>query len=143
MHCCCLVTQLCPTLCNLRDYSLPAPRSMGFSRQEHWSGFPFPSSGDLQDQVIKARSPALQADSLLPEPPGKPQYALMVSIIIINIILLLAKWLVRSRPAKSHSRVPEVRNIISGQKLQGRRLVLHKELCSYLSSPKIEMKFYM
>ena len=38
---------------------------MGFSRQEHWSGLPFPSPGDLPDPGIKARSPALQVDSLL------------------------------------------------------------------------------
>jgi len=49
-----------------------APLSIGFSRQEHWSGLPFPSSGDLPDPGIKLMSPALQADSLLSEPPGKP-----------------------------------------------------------------------
>ena len=48
-----------------------APGSMGFSRQEYWSGLPFPSPGDLPDPGIKARSPALQADSLPSEPPGK------------------------------------------------------------------------
>ena len=46
--------------------------SMGFSRQEYWSGLPFPSPGDLPDPVIEPRSPALQADSLLSEPPVKP-----------------------------------------------------------------------
>ena len=46
--------------------------SMGFSRQECWSGLPFPSPGDLPDPGIKPRSPALQADALLSEPPGKP-----------------------------------------------------------------------
>ena len=49
-----------------------APPSMGFSRQEYWRGLPFPSPGDLPDPGIKSRSPALQADSLLSEPPGKP-----------------------------------------------------------------------
>ena len=44
---------------------------MGFSRQEYWSGLPFPSPGDLPDPGIKPGSPALQADSLLSEPPGK------------------------------------------------------------------------
>ena len=44
---------------------------MGFSRQEYWSGLPFPSPGDLPNPGIEARSPALQADSLLSEPPGK------------------------------------------------------------------------
>ena len=50
-----------------------APLSMGFSRQEYWSGLPFPSSGDLPNPRIKPRSLALQANSLLYEPPGKPK----------------------------------------------------------------------
>ena len=40
--------------------------------QEYWSGLPFPSPGDLSDPGVKLRSPALQADYLLSEPPGKP-----------------------------------------------------------------------
>ena len=52
--------------------------SMGFSRQEYWSGLPFPSSG------IKPRSPALQADSLPSEPPGKGllKYTLLTLLIL-------------------------------------------------------------
>ena len=49
-----------------------APPSMGFSRQEYWSGLPFLSPGDLPDPGIKPRSPAFQADALTSEPPGKP-----------------------------------------------------------------------
>ena len=49
-----------------------APPSMGFSRQEYWSGLPFPSPGDLPDPGIEPRSRALQADSLPVESPGKP-----------------------------------------------------------------------
>ena len=45
---------------------------MGFSRQEYWSGVPLPSPGDLPDPGIEAGSPALQADALPSEPPGKP-----------------------------------------------------------------------
>ena len=45
-----------------------APLSMGFSRQEYWSGLPFPSPGDLPDPGIEPRSPALQADALTSEP---------------------------------------------------------------------------
>ena len=45
---------------------------MGFSRQECWSGLPFPSPGDLPDPGIEPRSSALQADGLPSEPPGKP-----------------------------------------------------------------------
>ena len=48
-----------------------APPSMGFSRQEYWSGLPFPSPGDLPDPGIEPRSLALQADALTSEPPGK------------------------------------------------------------------------
>jgi len=48
------------------------PLSMGFSRQEYWSGLPFLFPGDLPNPGIKPRSPALEADSLLSEPPGKP-----------------------------------------------------------------------
>ena len=51
-----------------------APLSMGFSRQEHWSGLPFPSPGDLPNPGIEPRSPALQADFLPSEPPEKPIY---------------------------------------------------------------------
>ena len=50
------------------------PPSMGFSRQEYWSGLPFPSPGDLPDPGIEPRSPALEADALTSEPPGKPLY---------------------------------------------------------------------
>ena len=51
---------------------------MGFSRQEYWSGLPFPPPGGLLNPGIKPRSPALQADSLLSEPPGKPLILMMV-----------------------------------------------------------------
>ena len=49
-----------------------APLSMGFSRQEYWSGSPFPSPGDLPDPEIEPGFPALEADALTSEPPGKP-----------------------------------------------------------------------
>ena len=48
-----------------------ASPSMGFFRQEYWSGLPFPSPGDLPDPGIEPRSPALEADVLTSEPPGK------------------------------------------------------------------------
>ena len=48
-----------------------APPFMGFSRQEYWSGLPFPSPGDLPDTGIEPWSPILQADALTSEPPGK------------------------------------------------------------------------
>ena len=52
-----------------------APPSMEFPRQGYWSGLPFPSPGDLPDPGIKPRSPAVQPDALLSEPPGKPTEA--------------------------------------------------------------------
>ena len=51
-----------------------APLSMGFSRQEDWSGFPSPPPGDLPAPGIEPRCPTLQADSLPSEPPGKPEH---------------------------------------------------------------------
>ena len=65
-----------PVLVGLVAQSRPiahqALLSMGFSRQEYWSGLPFPSPGDLPNLGIEPGSPALQADSLPSEPPGKP-----------------------------------------------------------------------
>ena len=65
-----------------------APLSMGFSRQEYWSGLPFPSPGDLAGPGIKLGSPALQADSLSSEPTGKLLYILIVQIYIYIHIYL-------------------------------------------------------
>ena len=67
-----LVAQLCLTLCNSMDCSPLGSSVMGFSRQEYWSVLPCPSLWDLPDPGIEPGSPALQADSLLSEPPGKP-----------------------------------------------------------------------
>ena len=55
----------------LRTVAHQAPQSMGFSRQEYWSGLPFPSPGELPDPGIEPMSPALQADPLTSEPPGQ------------------------------------------------------------------------
>ena len=66
-----LVDRSCLTLCDPMDRSLPGSSVHGiFSRQEYWSGLPFPFPGDLPDPGIKSRSPSLQADSLLLETPG-------------------------------------------------------------------------
>ena len=65
------VAQSCLTLQLHGQVAHQAPLSIGFSRQEHWSELPFPSAGDLPDPGIEPRSPTLQADSLLSEPPGK------------------------------------------------------------------------
>ena len=63
---------------------------MGFSRQEYWSGLPFPSPGNLPNPGIEPRSPALQADSLLLELPGNPLKALaLYNIVYFNNCVLL------------------------------------------------------
>ena len=51
-----------------------APPSMRFSRQEHWSGLPLPSPGDLPNPGIESGSPIVQADALPSKPPGKSEY---------------------------------------------------------------------
>ena len=67
------VAQLCLTLRDPWTAAHQAPLSVGFSRQEYWSGLPFPSPGDLPNPGIEHQSPALQADALPSEPPGKPK----------------------------------------------------------------------
>ena len=69
------VTMKVKSLSRVRLFVIPwtvtyqAPPSMGFSKQELWSGLPFPSPGDLPNPGIEPGSPALQADALLCEPP--------------------------------------------------------------------------
>ena len=66
-----------PSLSRVRLFATPqtaayqAPLSVGFSRQQYWSGLPFPSPVDLPDPGIEPRSPALQTDAFPFEPPGK------------------------------------------------------------------------
>ena len=73
-HCVCV-----KSLSRVRLFPTPwtvarhAPLSMGFSKQEYWSGLPFPSPGDLPNPGIKSGSSALQADALSSEPPRKPE----------------------------------------------------------------------
>ena len=65
--CCCWVAHSCPTLVTPwtpGSESHQAPLSIGFPRQEHWSGFPFPPPGNLPDSGVKPGSPALHADFL-------------------------------------------------------------------------------
>ena len=70
----------CVTLCATPwTVARQAPLSVEFSRQEYWSGLPFPSPGDLPNPGIKPKSPALHADSL-PEPPGNIRLHLACSL---------------------------------------------------------------
>ena len=76
------------SLSHVRLFAIPwtvayqAPLSMEFSRQEYWSGLPFSSPGDLPDRGIKPGSPALQADALPSELPGKPYVMLLHTIML-------------------------------------------------------------
>ena len=74
-----------------------APPSMGFSRQEYWSGLPFSSPGDLPDPEIEPGSPTLQADALPSEPPGKSKLSVKVSV---NKNVLLSSYQIQ-RPLNS------------------------------------------
>ena len=64
---------------------------MEFSRQEYWSGLPFPSPGDLPDPGIEPRSPELQVESLSSESPGKPlrDENYYLSMILTGIYLIM------------------------------------------------------
>ena len=64
------VAQLCPLFATPGTVAHHAPPSMEFSRQEYWTGLPFPSLGDLPNPGIEPGSPTLQADALPSEPPG-------------------------------------------------------------------------
>ena len=66
----------CVQLCDPRTVACQAPPSMGFSRQEYWSGLPFPFPEDLPYPGIKPMSPALQVNSLPTEPAEKPNTSL-------------------------------------------------------------------
>ena len=66
-----VLAQSCPTLCELWTVVHQAPPSMEFSRQDYWSGLPFPSLGDCPNPGIKPGSPASRADALPSDPPGK------------------------------------------------------------------------
>ena len=76
-----LVTQSCPTLCDPTDYRLPGSSVHGIlqARILEWVAIPF-SPENLPNPGIKPESPALQADSLPSEPPGKPQAWHQVSL---------------------------------------------------------------
>ena len=66
------------------------PPSMGFPRQEYWSGLPFPSPGDLPDPGIKPGSSTLQADALTSEPKGKPSLKKEITVNGIKMLYIYA-----------------------------------------------------
>ena len=73
--CGCSLTQSCLTLCSPCTAACHAPLFMGFSRQEYWSGLPFPTPGDLADPGIEPISPAWLADSLALSHLGSPVHS--------------------------------------------------------------------
>jgi len=78
--------QLCPTLCE-------EPLSMGFSRQEYWSGLPCPPPGDLPDPGIEPLSPALQTDSLPLSHLGSQQMGRDQTIVLCSLLTFISLWL--------------------------------------------------
>ena len=61
--CCCLVTKLCPAVCDPMDCSSTGPSDLRFPRQEYWSELPFPSPGDLPNPGTELASSVWQKDS--------------------------------------------------------------------------------
>ena len=106
-----LVIEVMKSLSHVRLFVTPwtvahqTPPSMEFSRQEYWSGLPFPSPGDLPNPGIKARSPALRTDALPSEPPGNHYRHCRISLVVpltwMNIELLLDKMLSREKNSLS------------------------------------------
>ena len=74
--CCCLVANMYPTLASSWTVARQAPLSMGFFRQEYWSGLPFPSPGDLPDSGNRTHISCTAGAFFTAEPPGKPQRSL-------------------------------------------------------------------
>ena len=84
------VTQSCPNVFDPMDYiAYHASPSMEFSRQEYWSGLPFPSPEELPHPGIEPRSLALQADALPSEPPGKLAMYIVLSVWLVLSQLVL------------------------------------------------------
>ena len=96
-----LVTKSCLTLATPWTVACQAPLSMGFSRQEYWSGLPFPSLEDLPDLGIEPGSSALQADSLPTELQGKPFSVLAVAAKSLQLCLTLCDPIDGSPPGSS------------------------------------------
>ena len=82
---CKLIGQSGRNLATPQTAAQQAPLSLGFSRQEYWSGLPFSSPGDLPDPQIESKSPALAGKFFTTEPPGKSCYLQNIIIIIFLI----------------------------------------------------------
>ena len=98
-----LVAQSGPTLCDPMDCSPPGPSVHGIFQEEHWSGLPFSPTSDLPNSWIQPRSPALQADSLLSEPPGRPVLNRSQSVFSLPNFLLLPSLHKHLTPLNLHA----------------------------------------
>ena len=93
-----VVAELCLTLGTPWTVACQAPLSMGFSRQEYWSGLPFPSPGGLPNPGIEPWSPAFQADSFPTELQGKC-FSNLVKFCMTQPLNPVAFYLLWSPPA--------------------------------------------
>ena len=75
----------------LQTVAHQVPPSMGFSRQEYWSGLPFATPGDLSNPGIEPRSATLQVGSLLSKPPGKPKNTGVDSLSLLQGVFLTSE----------------------------------------------------
>ena len=89
----CLVAKLCSTLWDSMDYSPPGSSAMGFSRQKHWRGLPFPSSGDLPDSGIEPVSPILAGRFFTLSHQGSPSTGIPRFIVLYFIVLYSSVFL--------------------------------------------------
>ena len=116
-----------------------APPPMEFSRQEYWSGLPFPSPGDLPNTGIKPRSPALWEDALLSEPPG-------------NLSIYADYIMQNARPDESQARIKTARiniynlryedyiTLMAGSEEELKNLLIRVKQESENASLKLNMK---
>ena len=88
----CSITQSCPALCNPRTVANQAHLSMGFSRQEYWTGLPCPPPGVLPNPRIESASPALAGGLFATEPPGKPEGVPWIRIVILRYKSCSLSW---------------------------------------------------
>ena len=123
-----------------RTVACQAPPSMGFSKQEYWSGLPLPSPGDLPDPGIEPESPALQAEALPREPSGKPTHDLTMCqrphqqtisqwALGFNIRILEGTHSVYNTSLTEESSL----GAITSMKLSPREPFLHKSLPPYFT----------
>ena len=118
-----LYAQSCPTLCDSLHCSLPGSLSLGFYRQEYWSGLPFPTLGDLPDSGIKPTSLALQVDSLPLSSGESPLRGYVYGMLLI--LSLSSSWTIRGSLTSL---------ILSPNLLLPYILVLYVLCCAYLLS---------